>query len=126
MSAEVTWGVGDGEPRAVLEALLLALAHDEPAVAAAQAWPLLGRRPAGEVGDEAGLERLLGNDRHRALLGRSRREVVDWDVRDRAARAFLRVSPADGSPPHGWLIALARTADGVWRVSGLQREGHEV
>jgi hypothetical protein len=126
VSAEGHGSGAHAHAAALLTALLDALSRTEPADAAALAWPLLGRRPAGEVGDEAGFARLLANDRHRPLLGSSRREVVAWDVRERAARAELRVTPADGSAPHAWLVSLARAGDGRWLVSGLQREGFEV
>ena len=126
MSAEGHEGDAHADAASLLKALLDALTRPEAANAAALAWPLLGRRPAGEVGDEAGFARLLANDRHRPLLGASRREVVAWDARERAARAELRVTPADGSTAHTWLVSLARGGDGRWLVSGLQREGFEV
>jgi hypothetical protein len=125
VSAEGHEAEAHADAAALLTALLDALGRAEPAEAAALAWPLLGRRPAGEVGDEAGFARLLANERHRPLLGTSRREVLAWDVREGAARAELRVTPEDGSAPHGWLVSLARGADGRWLVSGLQREGFE-
>ncbi len=109
----------------VLNALLAALDQAEPARAAAQAWPLLGPGPAGQVGDRAGLARLLANDRHRGLLAPIARELRVWDRRARAARAELQVTPRHGEAPHAWLVTLACGADGRWWVSGLQREGFE-
>jgi len=114
------------DPEALLDAFLAALDEGDPARAAAAAWPLLGGRPAREVGDADGLARLLGNDRHRPLLEASRRTRVAWDRRERAARAELLVAPASGEPPTAWLLSLALGADGRWTLTGLQREGFEV
>lgn len=114
------------DPESLLDAFLTALDEGDPARAAAAAWPLLGGRPAREVGDEDGLARLLANDRHRPLLDGSRRTRVAWDRRERAARAELRFEPASGEAPHTWLVSLALGADGRWTLTGLQREGFEV
>ena len=113
------------DPSTLLAALLAALDERDPALAAKVLWPLLGPRPVAQVGDEAGLARLLGNDRHRPLLAPAARHLRAWDPRERAARAEVMVTPRDADAPHGWLITLARAADGRWLVSGLQREGFE-
>lgn len=115
-----------GSAQALLRELLAALAHADPAHAAAHAWPLLGFRAVGQLGDEASLARHLANDRHRPLLAARAYARVSWDERERAARAELLVTPRDDTPPHRWLVTLARGADGRWLVSGLQREGFEV
>jgi len=114
------------DPEALLAAFLAALDERDPARAAAAAWPLLGGRPAREVGDADGLARLLGNDRHKPLLDAEQRTRVAWDRRERAARAELLVAPAGGAAPHTWLVSLALGADGRWTLTGLQREGFEV
>ena len=114
------------DPESLLDAFLAALDDGDPAHAAAALWPLLGGRPARDVGDADGLARVLANDRHRPLLEASRRTRVAWDRRDRAARAELRFEPASGGAPHTWLVSLALGADGRWTLTGLQREGFEV
>jgi len=111
---------------ALFDALLRALAQPDPARAADAAWPLLGYRPVGQLGDAAGSARHLANDRHRPLLAARTYARVAWDERERAARAELLVTPRDDTPPHRWLVTLSRVADGRWLVSGLQREGFEV
>ena len=113
------------DPSSLLAALLAALDERDPTRAAQALWPLLGPRPAAQVGDEAGLARLLGNDRHRPLLAPAARHLRALDARERAARAELTVTPSDGDAPHDWLITLAQVANGRWFVSGLQREGFE-
>lgn len=114
------------DPEALLAAFLAALDERDPARAAARAWPLLGGRPAREVADEAGLARLLANERHRPLLAPVRREREAWDLRERAARAIIRVTPAGDEAPHVWLMSVAQDPDGRWSLTGLQREGFEV
>jgi hypothetical protein len=114
------------DPEALLDAFLAALDERDPARAAAAAWPLLGGRPAREVGDADGLARLFRNERHEPLLDASQRTRVAWDRRERAARAELLVVPASGEAPHAWLVSLALGADGRWTLTGLQREGFEV
>ena len=114
------------DPESLLDAFLAALDDGDPAHAAAAMWPLLGGRPARDVGDAAGLARVLANDRHRPLLDAARRTRVAWDRRERAARAELRFEPASGETPHTWLVSLALGADGRWALTGLQREGFEV
>jgi len=116
----------NGDAESLLAAFLAALDEADPERAAAKAWPLLGGRPARDVGDAAGLARLLANDRHRPLLAPLRRERVAWDVRERAARATVLVTPADDEPAHAWLMSLAQGPDGGWSLTGLQREGFEV
>lgn len=115
-----------GSAAELLRELLAAFAHADPARAAAHAWPLLGFRAVGQLGDEASLARHLANDRHRPLLAARGYARVSWDERERAARAELLVTPRDDTPPHLWLVTLSRAADGRWLVSGLQREGFEV
>jgi hypothetical protein len=107
----------------VLDALLAAFDEADPQRAASRAWPLLAPGAAAQVGDEPGLARLFANDRHLPLLAPAARTLHGWEVRDHAARAELLVTPLHGQPPHVWLVALARGADGRWRISGLQREG---
>ena len=119
------WGP-NGDAESLLAAFLAALDEADPGRAAARAWPLLGGRPARDVGDEAGLARLLANDRHRPLLAPLRRERVGWDVRERAARATVLVTPAGVEAAHAWLMSLAQGTDGRWSITGLQREGFEV
>jgi len=114
------------DPESLLAAFLAALEQGDPARAAAAAWPLLGGRPAREVGDADGLARVLANDRHRPLLEAARRTRVAWDRRERAARAELLIAPTSGEAPHTWLVTLALGADGRWTLTGLQREGFEV
>jgi hypothetical protein len=114
------------DPEALLVAFLAALDERDAVRAAEAAWPLLGGRPAREVGDANGLARLLRNDRHRPLLEASRRTRSAWDRRERAARAELLIEPEGGAPAHTWLVSLALGADGRWTLTGLQREGFEV
>lgn len=115
-----------GDPEALLTAFLAALDEADAERAAARAWPLLGGRPAREVGDAAGLARLLANDRHRPLLAPLRREREAWDRRERAARARVAVTPAGAEARHAWLLSVAQGPDGRWLLTGLQRDGFEV
>lgn len=113
------------QAEALLNKLLAALDQADPVRAAERVWPLLGARPAGQVVDQAGLARLLANERHRGLLAPLARELRGWDRREGAARAELLVTPRHDETAHAWLVTLACTADGRWWVSGLQREGFE-
>ena len=140
----------DGDPRALLEALLLRFAQaSDPREPATALLSVAAPRFASRAGDAEHLAHLFGNAAWAPLLGHAAAETGEVEVLDDAARATVRVRaadgttvsylaslrrgvpagpPGDGSAPDGSATdgsaADGSVADGsaaVWRVTGLVR-----
>ena len=139
----------DGDPRALLEALLLRFAQaSDPREPATALLSVAAPRFASRAGDAEHLAHLFGNAAWAPLLGHASAEIRELEVLDDAARATVRVRAADGTTV-SYLASLRRgvpagprrgdpgdgsapdgsatdgsAADGsvaVWRVTGLVR-----
>lgn len=136
MSAATPAPLPDGDPRALLDALLASFAGaDGPHEPARALLSVASPRFASRVGDATHLAHLFGNAAWAPLLGHAAAEACEIAILGDAARATLRVRAADGTTV-SYLASLRREElredacddaregeDGgpCWRLTGLVR-----
>ena len=114
----------EDHPGALLEALLAACRRSR-SEAAQLLWELGAEKLRRMAGDEANLERLLGNELFSPLIDFERLELAPLEQIDGSARRSCTVFSADDRPAR-FLFSLRRVAlaDGRnrWQISGVERE----